>query len=652
MKLLHQLTHRPASLFTLCFCTLVFLLLVGQPGAAQLFPGLNASDENFKAPPSIPTFYVGNIEVSPIFLDGRRVGTIEAFRALSTGNNSDQENTYRASERSQLINSKVQKILTNMTRYADEFLSPQGITNPVAQEKALRKQLVTNVAQKNETWVVSVTFPQDDVPEIIYSVTQAVIERPRFGGSQPEKIAQRAANTIHESLIQAWKERQQPYLRSASQRALLCLMMLIIITAGLQWGQKSLLAKEQKFNQLLANLGSAQPDLSNLVAPSNTEDAKKKTIEKKQKKIKPNRIRQLKRIAAFHKAGLFWFQCLFWVLGIGYITSWFHWTRPLSNWIMGVSVRNAWSQMGNSSLPLIDWLLTFGQKASLGTPLVFLFFLLITRLTLKAGDAYSYTFAQTWGELPSSPRHPLRIVTLERIFRGWLRVIVYVLLGVAIAYHLHQLGAITQVVAVLLGFLSFALSLASQDLLKDLIAGLLIFWEDQYAIGDVIIVEGQGGLVETITLRVTQLRNLDGELITIPNRNILMVRNLSSEWSRVNYAIEVSYDADIDQVMQVMAKIGQELYDDPQWQEPILEAPEILGIDEISHKGILIRLIIKTQPLQQWSVAREFRRRLKNVFDQQGIRVGMPQQKMYISDASASNYQADFSLARLEQDKQ
>lgn len=97
----------------------------------------------------------------------------------------------------------------------------------------------------------------------------------------------------------------------------------------------------------------------------------------------------------------------------------------------------------------------------------------------------------------------------------------------------------------------------------------------------------------------------------------------------------------------MIEKVGQELYEDPQWQEPILEAPEILGVDEISHKGILIRLLIKTQPLQQWSVAREFRRRLKNVFDQQGIKVGIPQQKMYINDTSFNHDQPDFPLARL-----
>ena len=135
------------------------------------------------------------------------------------------------------------------------------------------------------------------------------------------------------------------------------------------------------------------------------------------------------------------------------------------------------------------------------------------------------------------------------------------------------------------------------------------------------------------------MRNLEGELITIPNGSIGMVRNLSSEWSRVNYAIEVDYNANIDLVLGVIEAIAQQLYRDPQWQEQILEAPEILGIDNISHRGILIRLLIKTQPLQQWSVGREFRRRLKKAFDEQGIQVGIPQQMMYVGLSTGQNFQ-------------
>ena len=636
----------PLFFFIVCIFSLV--ICCDQPTFAQIFPGLNPSDENLQPQSKIPVFYSGNLEVAPVFLDGREISTVVAFRSLSGGKSRNQEENYDASARSQVINSKSQKILFNMTRYANEVLSKQGIADLKAKERELSKQLVTNIANKEGTWVVSIAFPEDDVPEVVYSVTQATIAKPRFGGSQPEKIAQRTANMVHQSLIRAWRERQSPHLIAMSEQALLMLGGLVIISGALLGGQKAFVVREQRLNQLLANV--TQVESMGIESPSSADE--KAVTEKKERaeefqRLQRNNIRQQISINSLGQSALFWSQWLIWFLGIGYVTSLFYFTRPLSNWIMGVSIRNAWSQTSQPGLPLIDWLLSFGQKANLGTPLFILMLFLITRLIIKIGDALSVSFAQVWLKNPSAQRRSLRINTLAGVFQGWFRVIVYMVLGGMVTYHLHQLGAITQVVAVLLGFLSFALSLASQDLLKDLIGGLLILWEDQYTVGDVIIVGGQGGLVEKITLRVTQLRNLDGELITIPNRTIEMVRNLSSEWSRVNYAIEVSYDADIDQVLQVMNRIGQELYHHQEWQDKILEPPEILGIDEMSHKGILIRLIIKTQPLEQWSVAREFRLRLKNAFDQQGIIVGIPQQKIYLHDTISNGYQPDFPLANL-----
>ena len=342
-------------------------------------------------------------------------------------------------------------------------------------------------------------------------------------------------------------------------------------------------------------------------------------------------LNQRYSLNAFYRAGLFWTQWLVWVMGIGYLTSLFYWTRPWSNWIVGVTI-DGWSKMEIINYAPFDWLTTFGQEATLGTPLFILLLLLLARLSLKGGNVLCDFLAQHWSQQKSIQRHTLRVPTLARAFKGWLSVIIYLILGVTLLYHLHQLGTITQVVAVFLGFFTFAISLASQNLLQDLIGGLLILWEDQYAVGDVVCIDDQWGLVEKITLRITQLRNLDGELITIPNGSIGIVRNVSSDWSRVNYAVEVSYETDVDLALNIIEATAQQLYQDPQWQESMLEAPEILGVDNVAHTGILIRLIIKTLPLRQWIVARELRRRLKKAFDQKGIKIGIPKQTMYIND--------------------
>jgi small conductance mechanosensitive channel len=644
------LKFRLLYILLIIFVSFASIIPVNLPAVAQFFPNFSSSEENINSSSNIPIFEHGNLEFAPVFLDGKQIAVVDAFRrSILPENENNNSRLSDASVRSQIINSRLQKILANMVRYQKEILPKEGITDLNSQEQALREQLVISKTQIKGIWVVTATFPKDDVAEIIYSVTEADISKPRFGGSQPDKIAERVVTSAKEILITAWKERQSNYLISTVQRALLILVGVIILSFILNRVQIVLKNRRQQLNNLINSIEVSQLDLR----PENEPSDQPQELIDKPKKNPLISIKQRIWLNSLYRTILFWTQWLMWLLGIGYLTSLFYWSRPFSNWMIGVSINNTWgneySQYNNNfSWAPIDWGLTLGQEATLGTPLLFLLLIIISRLILKIGDAVSLNVVQIWIQNTSSrqQRSKLRTSTLGQIFRGWLRVITYLLLGVVIAHHLHKLGAITQIVGILLGFISFALSLASQDLLKDLIAGLLILWEDQYAVGDVIIINDQGGLVENIRLRVTQLRNLDGELITIPNRSIETVRNLSSEWSRVNYAIEVNYNTNVDQVLEVMNTVAQELYQDEHWRGMILEAPEILGVDELSHKGILIRLIIKTLPLQQWTVAREFRRRLKNTFDEQGISVGIPQQKMYFNNNESSpNYYQDFPLA-------
>ncbi len=602
---------------------LVLTLIITEafPTAAQTLPGLSLSSNDITTESYVPIFTRGNLDIAPIFLDGKIIGGVSSFIELESDEEKSYTKSYGADTRSHLIHSKLQKILENMSRYSKQVLPSRGILQPEAQERELKKQLVTSVTEKKGTAVVSITFPQDDVPEIVYSVTQADISRPRFGSSQALKVAEAAANIAENALIQAWKERQAPHLLDQAKQGLIMLVALIATSLSFGLVQKSLTTRQRKLRDSLSKAKPLQLQDNWMSGFSKVKKGLKNIVPQLEKLD----LRQRYSFNAFYKAGLFWTQWLLWLLGIGYLSSLFYFTRPWSNWIVGVSVRGIRGETIVIGWPPRDWLLSLGREATLGTPLVILLLLLTTRLTLTGGDALCDFFAWHGSNSQSRQRHTLRATTLSKAFKGWLRASVYLLLGVTILYHLHQLGTVAQAVAIFLGFISFAFSLAAQDLLKDLIAGVLILWEDHYAVGDIIFIGDQGGLVEKITLRVTQLRNLDGELITIPNGSIGMVRNLSSEWSQVNYAIEVSYDVDVDRVMEVMETVAQQLYYDPQWQDEILESPEILGIDNIAHTGILIRLLIKTQPLKQWSVAREFRRRLKNVFDENGIEVGIPQ---------------------------
>ncbi len=128
--------------------------------------------------------------------------------------------------------------------------------------------------------------------------------------------------------------------------------------------------------------------------------------------------------------------------------------------------------------------------------------------------------------------------------------------------------------------------------------------------------------MENLNLRVTQLRNGEGQLITIPNSNITDVSNLTRLWSRVDFSIVVAYENDPKQVLGVLRQVSKQLYSEPEWRDRLLETPEVLGIDDLSHTGMLVRVWLKTAPMQQWSVGREFRLRVRQAFEANHIQIG------------------------------
>ncbi|MBE9218166.1 mechanosensitive ion channel family protein [Dolichospermum flos-aquae] len=229
----------------------------------------------------------------------------------------------------------------------------------------------------------------------------------------------------------------------------------------------------------------------------------------------------------------------------------------------------------------------------------------------------------------TSARLQLRISTFSGVTKS-ITTIIWVGAGSLLA--LTSLGINIVPLLASAGLLGVALSLPSQNLIKDAINGFLIIFEDQYALGDMITVGTVGGLVEKLNLRMTQVRDSEGRLITIPNSEVKIVANLSSRWSRADLTIPVSYQANVDEALKLIEDVGLDMTQDPQWQDQILEKPNVLGIDNFSDRGIMIRILIKTQPLKQWAVAREYRRRLKITLDAAGIYIPVPQQANWVNE--------------------
>ena len=234
-------------------------------------------------------------------------------------------------------------------------------------------------------------------------------------------------------------------------------------------------------------------------------------------------------------------------------------------------------------------------------------------------------------------RLQLRIATITKVTQG---IVTFSFTIIGLLVGMASIGINIAPILAGAGIIGLAVSFASQSIIKDTINGFLIIAEDQYAVGDVINVGEYGGLVENINLRITQLRDGEGRLITIPNGEIRVVANLSSHWARADLNVPVAYHTDVDQALTTITEVAKKMSADPSWKQQILEPPQVLGVDNFSDRGAIVRIWIKTQPLKQWAVSREFRRRIKIAFDRAGIPIPMPQQQVWFQRPNRNSHSA------------
>ena len=224
-------------------------------------------------------------------------------------------------------------------------------------------------------------------------------------------------------------------------------------------------------------------------------------------------------------------------------------------------------------------------------------------------------------------RYTLRASTYSKVLKGGATVIT-IFLG--LVFTLTTIG-VDRSIFTSAGVIAVGVGFLSRNVLEDILNGFLILAGDRFAIGDVVTIGTFGGLVENMNLFNTQLRGSDGQLTTLPNSQIRTVENLTKDWSRVNFDIEVSARENLRHVLDVVRLVANTMREDKQWSDYFLDAPEILGVDQVQSSGCLIRVWIKTQPLAQWSVGREFRLQIKEAFDREGIALGAPIQNVLFS---------------------
>jgi len=166
-----------------------------------------------------------------------------------------------------------------------------------------------------------------------------------------------------------------------------------------------------------------------------------------------------------------------------------------------------------------------------------------------------------------------------------------------------------------------AVGFGAQDLVRDVIAGFLILLENQYSIGDVVTIAEVSGTVESIKLRTTVLRDLEGNVHHVPNGQIQVASNRTPDFARYVADIPVSYDTDIDHAMEVMLDEAKTLAEDPKWRKKFLKEPEMFGVNELADSSVVIRLVMTLAPEERWAVKREFLKRVKSRLDDEGIEI-------------------------------
>jgi small conductance mechanosensitive channel len=391
------------------------------------------------------------------------------------------------------------------------------------------------------------------------------------------RYAERLKNTIAQALRESLQERQPAAMIRQTQRAILLVLVTGALSLGLSFWQ-------QHWRRSQREPTDSNPGVSPITS-----------------RITQQHRKDVRAIRAFlFQVG----QICIWITGILLTVGLFPQTRWIQSWFI-------------QTLPYRLSVIIIIAAVYLGI-----------RLSFVVIDWFIGTLIDGGLLIPNrNQRAQQRVSTISRVLKG-VTVLLLILIGILAG--LINLGVDIAPLIAGAGLVGVAISLASQNLIRDAINGFLILLEDQYAVGDVIVVGDVFGLVENMTLRITQLRDPEERLITIPNSEIKIVSNLSSRHSQADIKIPVAYSADIDQALALVQQVGAAMMDDTDWANRMLAKPLNLGLDEFNDRGMVIRVWIRTQPLEQWNVAREYRRRIKVAFDQNGIPLMLSQQELWV----------------------
>ncbi len=220
-----------------------------------------------------------------------------------------------------------------------------------------------------------------------------------------------------------------------------------------------------------------------------------------------------------------------------------------------------------------------------------------------------------------------RLDTLESVLRYAVSIVLLVIVVVMV---LSALEINVGPVLAAAGIVGLAVGFGAQQLVQDVISGFFILMENQIRVGDVVNIAGKAGLVEKVNLRMTILRDLSGHVHYVRNGSIDTVSNLTKDFSFYLFDIGVAYRENVDEVIGVIREVDEEMRQDEDFAVDILDPIEVLGLDKFADSAIIIKARIKTRPIKQWRIGREFNRRLKMKFNERDIEIPFPHMTVYM----------------------
>ncbi len=237
-------------------------------------------------------------------------------------------------------------------------------------------------------------------------------------------------------------------------------------------------------------------------------------------------------------------------------------------------------------------------------------------LTAAAGSNRRVQRAKTMGSL------------LKSIITGVVAAVIATMMLSEVGVNIAPIIASAGIIGVALGF-------GAQSLVSDFLSGVFMIIEDQYGVGDEIDLGEAVGVVEAVSLRVTRLRDVNGTVWYVRNGEIVRVGNMSQNWARTVLDISVAYHEDLTRVRRVLEEVAHDLWEDEDFKGRVIEEPSVWGVQELAADAVTVRVALKTAPLEQWSVAREMRQRIKARFDHEGIEIPFAQRVVWHRDGAA-----------------